>query len=117
MLDRGKLPDTDRVAIRDWLGKASRAGAGLRSRGLLFGLAQVLDAQGEYAEAAACLARANAMTLEYRRHQGHTYDASAHSAFVDRLIASFTPALFARLAAAGDDSRTQVAGSKVGSAR
>ena len=37
---------------------------------LLFGLAHVLDARGDYAAAADCLRRANALALELRRKQG-----------------------------------------------
>jgi hypothetical protein len=75
---------------------------------LLFGLAQVLDARGEYAEAAACLAEANALALEQRHQQGHGYDPGAHSRFVDQLLRGFTPELFSRLAGAGDDTRLPV---------
>jgi hypothetical protein len=105
---RGQLPDADREAIRVRL-EGPGAGGSPRTRGpLLFGLAQVLDARGEYAEAATCLAQANALALEQRRQQGHGYDAGAHSRFVDRLREGFTPKLFSRLAGAGDDTRLPV---------
>jgi tetratricopeptide (TPR) repeat protein len=105
---RGKLPDADREAIRARL-EAPGPGISPHARGpLLFGLAQVLDARGEYAEAAACLEEANALALEQRRQQGHGYDPGAHSHLVDRLIQGFTPELFSRLAGAGDDTRLPV---------
>ena len=162
---RGKLPETDRDAIRAQLGLASRPdcqsvppllGAGLPtppSRGpqvspfstreskvddtlpprelaasrtdsqsvppclppgspargpLLFGLAQVLDAEGEYALAALCLEEANALQLKQRRAEGKHYDPTEHSAMVDGIIERFTPQLFNRLAGAGDDTRLPV---------
>ena len=75
---------------------------------LLFGLAHVHDARGEYADAAACLARANALSLQLRRRQGKTYDPAAHRQLVDRIIAGFTPELFRRLRGAGDPTRLPV---------
>ena len=114
VLLRGKLPETDRDAIRAQLG---RAGSGndrslpprSPARGpMLFGLAHVLDAQGEYAGAADCLEQANALALEQRRTEGKHYHPAEHSALVDRIIAGFTPQLFNRLAGAGDDTRLPV---------
>ena len=59
--------------------------------GLLFGLAQVADAQGDYAQAALCLEQANALALEQNRKRGRRYDPVEHDRFVDRLIEAFTP--------------------------
>jgi hypothetical protein len=75
---------------------------------LLFGLAQVLDARGEYAAAAECLEQANVLALEQRRKEGKHYRPEEHSALVDRIIAGFTPRLFDRLAGAGEDTRQPV---------
>jgi len=131
---RGKLPETDREAIRAHLGVSRtdcqsvprdactlRAGRtdcqsappslppGSPARGpLLFGLAQVLDAEGEYAGAALCLEEANALALTQRRAEGKHYDPAEHSAIVDGIIERFTPQLFNRLAGAGDDTRLPV---------
>jgi tetratricopeptide (TPR) repeat protein len=103
---RGKLPETDRAAMDELLGQPGLGGA---MRGpLLFGMAQVLDAGGDYAAAAGCLAEANALALAHRRQLGRMYDPTAHASFVDRLIAGFTPELFTRLAGAGDDTRLPV---------
>jgi len=72
VLLRGKLPETDKGAIQAHL---ERAGSGndrslpprSPARGpLLCGLAHVLDAQGNYAEAADCLEQANALTGRHR---------------------------------------------------
>lgn len=103
---RGKLPDSERGFIQTGL---QRLGPRAPARGpLLFGLAQVLDAQGDYAGAAECLRQANALALESNQKRGHTYDAAMHSAFVDRLIDNFTSELFQRLAGVGDDTRQPV---------
>ncbi len=67
----------------------------------LFALAQVADARGDYAEAAACLAPANALTRGLRRASGQHYDPDEHMRYVDWLMAAFTPQLFARLGAGG----------------
>jgi tetratricopeptide (TPR) repeat protein len=101
VLTRGNLPEGDRDRLRFEL---YRPHGPLPRLDLLFALAQVADARGEHAEAAACLEPANALARELRRGRGQTYDADEHSRYVDRLIAAFTPALFARLAGAGDGS-------------
>jgi tetratricopeptide (TPR) repeat protein len=113
LLLRGKLPEADRDAIQALLGRAGSGDRSLPARSpargaLLFGLAQVLDARGEYAGAADCLEQANALALEQRRKEGKHYHPEQHSALVDRIIAGFTPRLFDRLAGAGDDTRQPV---------
>ncbi len=106
---RGKLPDADREAIRAWLESSGRENSRWERGPLLFGLVQILDAQGEYAEAAACLAESNALALQQRRRQGRVYDPAAHSSFVDGLHrrASIS-ALFSRLSGVGDETRRPV---------
>jgi tetratricopeptide (TPR) repeat protein len=103
---RGRLPDADREAAQA-LVEEPRLADGPRC-GLLFGLAHDHDARGAYAEAAACLARANALTRDARRQYGRPYDAAEHTRFVDQLIAGFTPELFARLVGSGDPTRRPV---------
>jgi tetratricopeptide (TPR) repeat protein len=97
---RSRLPDSDRDRLRFAL--YSPGLAPLVRMNLLFALAQVADARGDYAEAAACVEPANALAREERRCQGLFYDADEHSRYVGRLIAAFTPALFERLGTAGD---------------
>ena len=70
----------------------------------LFALAQVADGRGDHAEAAACLGPANSLAQLQRKSCGQSYDPDEHTRYVDRLIAAFTPALFARLGDVGDDS-------------
>ncbi len=115
---RGKLPAADLLAIQTQLGLAGgtdgqSVAAALPPRSptrgpLLFGLAHVLDARGEYVAAAGCLEEANALALNQRRRQGKTYDSAAHSGLVDRMIAGFTPRLFERLAGSGGQTRLPV---------
>jgi len=88
---------------------AARLSPASPARGpLLFGLAQVLDAQGSYARAAECLDEANALVRKKRISEGRHYHRDAHSAQVDQLIAGFNPGLFERLKGAGDDTRAPV---------
>lgn len=98
---RGKLADADVAALEERL-----ADEGLppspRAR-LLFGLAHVLDARGEFARAAECLARANALTLELARER-HDYSPAEHERFIDALVGAFDRGLSDRLAGAGSES-------------
>ena len=94
----GKLPEQDLAAQRC----SSRSASGEEreltdaQRLLLhFGLAQVLDARGEYAEAAEHLARGNALQLSEWRKRGQEYDPQEHESFVARMIAVCTPDFFA----------------------
>jgi tetratricopeptide (TPR) repeat protein len=103
---RERLPESDRHALLSRLGDPEVQG---RQRvNLLFAMAHVQDALGEYATSAALLAQANALALTLRREQGQRYDAAEHSRSVDGLMATYTLALIDRLAAAGDASRVPV---------
>jgi tetratricopeptide (TPR) repeat protein len=106
MLLRGKLPDADRAAALACVARPGKEDVPFAD--LLFGLAHVHDARGEYADAAAYLKRGNALVLALQRRQGRHYDPAQHSAFVDRLIEGFTPDLFQRLAGSGDSTRLPV---------
>jgi len=64
---------------------------------LHFGLAQVFDARGAYAKAAEHSSVANALRLAQWKIAGQEYDPEAHSEFVNRIIAEFTPEFFARV--------------------
>jgi tetratricopeptide (TPR) repeat protein len=95
---RGKLPDADRAALEERLADP-KLERGPRAR-LLFALAHVLDAAGDYARAADCLRQANALALELAKGK-RDYSPADHERFVDGLIAAFTPEFFGRLAGAG----------------
>jgi tetratricopeptide (TPR) repeat protein len=101
VLVRGKLPEADRDRLRYAMYGPTAPNVRLN---LLFALAHVADARGEYAEAAACLEPANAMARELRQSRHQPYDPDQHTRFVDRLIATFTPERMRRLHGLGDDS-------------
>jgi tetratricopeptide (TPR) repeat protein len=77
LLENPKLPDGDRAA-------------------LLFALAQVCDARGDYKQAAQHLVQANQLENTAWQRSGRAYNVEAHANFVDRLLRVFTPAFFAR---------------------
>jgi tetratricopeptide (TPR) repeat protein len=92
---RSKLPESDLEAMRRLLAGPPLA-LGKRLA-LHFGIAQVLDARGEYHEAAEQLRLGNALCRELWHKQGKIYDPQAHTRFVDGLIATFTQEWFARM--------------------
>ena len=75
---------------------------------LHFGLAQVLDARGEYAEAAEHLDRGNALQLSEWRKRGQEYDPKEHELLVTRMIAVCTPDFFERVRGFGLESELPV---------
>jgi tetratricopeptide (TPR) repeat protein len=92
---RGKLPDQDLAAQRRLLEEAELTGA--QRLFVHFGLAQVLDARGEYAEAAQHLARANALQLAEWRNRSQEYDPQEYHDFAARMIEVCTPEFFERV--------------------
>jgi tetratricopeptide (TPR) repeat protein len=78
LLEEGQLADAERLLLH-------------------FGLAQVLDARGEYAQAAAHLRQANALQAAEWRRQGRTYNVREHESVVTRMIEVATPELFQRV--------------------
>lgn len=103
---RDKLPEADRAALEARLADAQLGTEG-RSN-LLFGLAHVLDACGEYARAADCLRQANALVLEQAISRHRIYDPIEHEKFVEGLLSGCDAAFFKRLAGAGLDTRRPV---------
>jgi tetratricopeptide (TPR) repeat protein len=102
----GKLPLQDLAAQRRLLEDRDLTDA---QRLLLhFGLAQVLDARGEYAEAARHLDRGNALQLSEWRKCGQEYDPDEHESFVSRMIEVATPDFFQRVRGFGLESELQV---------
>jgi tetratricopeptide (TPR) repeat protein len=98
---RGRLPDDDLAALEQRL--ADPQLAEVPRAHLLFGLAHVLDAREEYARAADCLARANAISLETARARS-PYLPAEHDQYVDGLRQAFDRNLFTRLIGAGLDT-------------
>ena len=102
----GRLPDEDIAAQRRLLEDAATTDA---QRLLLhFGLAQVLDARGEYAEAAEHLARGNALQLVEWRKRGQEYDVEEHEMLVAALMDVSMPDFFARVQGGGLESEVPV---------
>ncbi len=103
---RGRLPQQDLAAQRRLLEEIELADA---QRSLLhFSLAQVLDAQGEYAEAAEHLDRGNALQLSEWRKCGRQYDPQEYESLVTQMIAAFTPDFFQRVRGFGLESELPV---------
>jgi hypothetical protein len=71
-------------------------------------LGHVLDGRGDFARAADCLQRANALTAEMNRKQKREYVPVEHERFVDRVLAAFGAVFFARARGAGLDTRRPV---------
>jgi tetratricopeptide (TPR) repeat protein len=102
----GKLPPQDLAAQRRLLEETGLTDA---QRLLLhFGLAQALDARGEYAEAAEHLDRANALQLSHWRHCGQQYDPDGHELLITGIIGVSTPDFFARVRGFGLQSELPV---------
>jgi hypothetical protein len=103
---RGKLSDADLAALEGRLADPLLAD-GPRAR-LLFALGHVLDGRGDFARAADCLHRANALTQELNRMQKREYVPVEHERFVDKLLLAFGPEFFARTLGAGVQTRRPV---------
>jgi tetratricopeptide (TPR) repeat protein len=102
----GKLPEQDLAAQRRLLEERELTDA---QRSLLhFGLAQVLDARGEYAEAAEHLDRGNALQLSEWRKCGREYDPKEYESLITRMIGVFTPDFFHRVRGFGLESELPV---------
>jgi tetratricopeptide (TPR) repeat protein len=103
---RGDLPDADLATIEALLARpdlpAEAAGP------LRFGLAQVLDARGEFDRAAAEASAANAWQEAELRRRGRAYDPGAFGAFVSAVIGAYTPEFFERARGWGDPSTRPV---------
>jgi tetratricopeptide (TPR) repeat protein len=103
---RGKLPEKDLAAQRQLLEETELPDA---QRLLLhFGLAQVLDARGQYAQAAEHLDRGNSLQLSEWRKSGREYDPREHELLVTRMIEVSTPDFFGRVRGFGLESELPV---------
>ena len=102
----GKLPQQDLAAMRRLLEEPELGDA--QRLWLHFGLARVLDARGEYAEAAEHLDRGNTLQRLEGRKSGQEYDASEHASLVAQLIGVSTPDFFQRVRGFGLQSEVPV---------
>jgi tetratricopeptide (TPR) repeat protein len=97
---RARLPESDFARLEKLLADpATNPHAQAR---LLFSLAMVHDARGEFPRAAQCARQANALNLQQARGP-RTYMPELHVQYVDSILRGFTPELFHRLAGAGTD--------------
>jgi tetratricopeptide (TPR) repeat protein len=92
---RGRLPEADQAAMQEHLADPNLPAA--KRLALHFGLAQVLDAGGDYAQAASHLHQANALRRAEWHKRGQDYNPAEHTRFVDDLLAAFTPEYFERV--------------------
>jgi tetratricopeptide (TPR) repeat protein len=103
---RGRLPPEDLEAMHGLLARPHLAPA--RRLALHFGIAQVLDATGDYPAATEHLRQGNALCLELWQKQGTAYDPAVHGQLVDGLIGAFPPEFFARVRGFGLDTEVPV---------
>jgi tetratricopeptide (TPR) repeat protein len=102
---RAKTPAADVAAIEKWLADPATV---KEPRGrLLFALAHILDARGEYSRAAELLQEANAITRETRTGQ-REYSPVEHERFIDNVIETFDAGFFTRTAGMGLATRLPV---------
>jgi tetratricopeptide (TPR) repeat protein len=94
-----QLPAGELAALAD-LASSSEISAGDRAS-LLFGLANVANARGDYAAAARYANDANSLSLANRRALRRDYDLAAHDRLVTAMIESFAPAHFERVRGSG----------------
>jgi tetratricopeptide (TPR) repeat protein len=89
---RSRLPAEDVAGQEELLADAALPSD--QQAALHFGLAQVYDARGEYAQAAEHANTANALRMAHWRSSGQEYDAQGYARFVSRILTLFTPAFF-----------------------
>jgi tetratricopeptide (TPR) repeat protein len=94
LIQKGDLPEADARAIESLIARKSLTDG---ERGLLhFGLALRADAHGLFTDAAAHLEKANSLQGSAKAERGEARDPGRYSTAVDRTIAVYTRALFAR---------------------
>lgn len=103
---RHRLPDEDLESMRQ--AASTAAARASRMLDLHFGLAQALDARGQFAEAAQHAKKGNALQAERWKRRGQEYDPNEHRAFIEQICSTFTPELFQRARGLGVDSELPV---------
>ena len=99
------LPDADLEALIDKL--ADPALDAFHRGRLLYGLAHVLDARGDYAKAADCIREASALTLKDTK-PAMLYKADDHVRFIDNTILTFNDGFFGSSAGMGPATREPI---------
>jgi tetratricopeptide (TPR) repeat protein len=103
---RAKLPEKDLALQRRLLEETALTDN--QQLLLHFGVAQVLDARGAYAEAAEHLDRGNALQWSEWRRRGQEYDPKKDASLVTRMIEVATPDFFQRVRGFGLESELPV---------
>ena len=103
---QSRLPDDDVLAMRQLLAEPSPRGDGRTA--LQYGLAQVLDARGDYDAAALHLAEANAARLAALKERNRDYRSAGFESFIGGMLATFTPQFFARVSGFGLETELPV---------
>ncbi|MGA2064341.1 MAG: tetratricopeptide repeat protein [Thermoguttaceae bacterium] len=103
---RGRLPEEDLLAMRQLLPEAHLRDDGRAA--LQFGLAQVLDARGDYSEAAEHLGEVNAARRAGLQRRKRDYDPGEYRSFISGMISTFTPEFFARASGFGLETELPV---------
>ena len=101
-----RLSEEDLLAMRRLLSAPNLGGDGRIV--LQYGLAQVLNARGDYAAAAEHFGEANAARLAAWKGQERDYSPAAHRSSVGRVLATFTPRFFARVSGFGLETELPV---------
>jgi tetratricopeptide (TPR) repeat protein len=106
MIFRDRLLEEDRKAMKKLLANSHTNES--QRMALHYGLAHVLDADGDYASAAAHLRQANALQEASWRKLGQGYNPAAHADYVSSTIATMTPEFFRQVRGFGVDSERQI---------
>ena len=103
---RGRLPEADRLAIEERL-TDPRLNEESQIQ-LLFALATIQDARGDYRGATQYAARAHGLSVGRARRHGLEYEPENYRYFIDRMIQAFPPNFFQRTAGGGLPTRRPV---------
>jgi tetratricopeptide (TPR) repeat protein len=95
VLLQSRLPEADILAMRQ-LSSEQHLRDDARAA-LHFGLAQTLDARGDYNAAAQHFNEANAARLACLKKRKESYNAVKHTSFISNMLAAFTPQFFERV--------------------
>jgi tetratricopeptide (TPR) repeat protein len=94
-----RFSEEDLLAMRQLLSEPNLRDDGRAA--LQFGLAQVLDASGDYSEAAEHFGQANAARLAALQKRKRDFDPGERRSFISGVISTFTPEFFARVSGFG----------------
>jgi hypothetical protein len=103
---RDRLPEDDLLLMRQL---SSEPDLGDEGRAALeFGMAQVLDARGQYGQAAEHLGEANVARLAALKKRKRDYNPLKYRSFINNVLEAFTPQFFARVSGFGVETELPV---------